>query len=70
MKATSSLLSRAERALYSRVNSGRFYSVRRLQAIAQIAYNAGSRAIMVLCYANGNSNGRDEGNVLVNQYYS
>lgn len=70
MNSKPSILTRAERALYSRVNSGRSYSVRRLQAIAQIAFNAGSRAIMVLCYANGNSNGREDGNALVSQYYS
>lgn len=48
----------AESLLYRMHNSGRIVSVTRMQRIARIAFNAGSRAIMVLNYANGNSNGR------------
>lgn len=49
---------RAEALLYRLHNSGRSVSVTRMQRIAAIAKRAGSTAIMVLNYCDGNSNGR------------
>lgn len=60
MNTTPALRTRAVRAVYRLHNSGRWTAntLRRLQRLADYAFRLGARELAVLCYANGNTNGR------------